>query len=175
MFYRLYRWLMGLFGYRFVEFPTRCNPSDPGAYVGSQELMIETVTITAVNRKLTGNWTVEVNDHWPVYPVIADLSTNQQLDDRQWPRTANGIPLQHVPLRVLEPGLFVIWKGSFLDHLWDFGVVVERAGVVYIESADDPAHWAVPELLPGANGYWVTRGVNYTPRTMEFDNNDQQT
>ena len=130
-------------------------PSDP-------PLIIESTTITAKNRKLRGEWTVEIRCGWPLYEAITDLPEDQCLDDRLWPRDSNGEPTRHIPITKPIVGQRVIWKGNFFDYLWDFGVVVERDGTIYIERLDNENVWSSP-VYDEARKLWVINGVCYVP------------
>lgn len=130
----------------------------------TQKIETESVEIRADKRKLSGDWTIEIEHGWPVYAVIPDLPERQQLDERHWPRyKVSGLPTKHVPLRERpQPGMTVIWKGNFDDYIWNFGTIIELDDVLYVESLTCRDHWGSLTYDP-ARGHWITDGANYTP------------
>lgn len=129
------------------------------------KLEIESIVVAAKERKLKGNWEVDIIHGWPLYKAIDQLPEDQQLDDRLWPRHAGGQPVYHVPLTEIKPGMRVIWKGNFFDYVWDFGIIAEYDGCLYVEGVDYKAHWGNP-IFDGEQ--WVTHGACYVPQSIPF-------
>jgi len=127
------------------------------------KLEIESTVIVAKERKLKGDWKIDMMPGWPLYAAIDHLPEDQQLDDRLWPRHADGKPVYHIPLTEIKPGMRVIWKGSLCDYVWNFGIITEYYGDLHVEAVENKAHWGNP-VFDKDLGQWVTHGACYFPQ-----------
>jgi hypothetical protein len=66
-------------------------------------------------------WHYTQRSGWTIYkkPAVA-MTKRQLLDERQWPRNAEGEPSVHIPLKSneIQEGMEVVVKNTLADYLW---------------------------------------------------------
>jgi hypothetical protein len=90
-------------------------------------------------------WYINENSSgWEVYDKIpcdlVRLPKRLMLDEREWPRNEQGVPLYHKPVKELIEGMMVIAKMNLFDYVWNIAKVKSDGYKFYLESGQHIAY-----------------------------------